>query len=47
VKVFIQEPKLSLEAIATEVLLLPFGENLEQQLSASFVELHVAEFVDA
>ena len=34
-------------AIATEVLLLPLGGDLEQQLGAALVQLHVAELVKA
>ena len=47
VKVLVQPPKDSLEAIATDVLLLAFGEDLEEQFGAAAVEFHVAEFVDA
>ena len=47
VKVLVQPLKDSLEAIATLVVLLAFGEDLEQQLGAAAVEFHVAELVDA
>ena len=47
VKVLVQPLKDSLEAMATLALLLPFGQDLEQQLGAAAVEFHVAEFVDA
>ncbi len=47
VKVLVQEPKLSLEAIATEFFSSLFRENLEQQFSAAAVQLHVTELVDA
>ena len=45
VKVLVQPEKASLEAIATADLLLPFGEDLEQQFGAAAVEFHVAELV--
>ena len=47
VKVLVQPENGSLEAIATLALLLPFGEDLEEQLGAAPVEFHVAELVDA
>ena len=47
VKVLVQPAKDSLEAIATEALLLAFGEDLEEEFGAAAVEFHVAELVDA
>lgn len=47
VNVFVQPENDSSEAMATEFLFLPFGQHLEKQLDASFVEFHVTEFVDA
>ena len=46
VKVFVQPENDSFEAIAMELFLLPFGEDLEEEFGASAVEFHVAEFVD-
>lgn len=45
VKVLVQPEKLSFEAIATELVFLPLGENLKQHFSAAPVQLHVAELV--
>lgn len=46
-KVLVQPPKDSLQAMATDVPFLAFGEDLEEQFSAAAVEFHVAELVDA
>ena len=47
VNVLVQPEKAWLLAIANAVLLLAFGEDLEQEFGAAAVEFHVAEFVDA
>lgn len=46
VKVLVQPPDDSLEAMATLLFFLPLGEDLEQQLGATLAELHVSQFVD-
>ena len=43
--VFVQPENDSFDAIATEFFSSPFGQNLEEQLSASLVEFHVTELV--
>ncbi|MFM9432832.1 hypothetical protein ACFDR8_003751 [Arthrobacter sp. MP_2.3] len=44
VKVLVQLEKDSLEAIAMEFFLLAFGEDLEEEFGAAFVQFHVAKF---
>ena len=45
VKVLVQPSEAFVGGDGDAVLFLPFGEDLEQQLGASFVEFHVSEFV--
>jgi hypothetical protein len=47
VKVLVQPLKLSLLAIATELVSSSLGQHLEQQLGPTPVQLHVAELVQA
>jgi hypothetical protein len=46
VKVSVQPEKETLEAIAMEFFSFAFGQDLEEQLGAAAVELHVAELVE-
>lgn len=47
VKGSVHDLKDSLEAKATAVLVLAFGQDLEEQFGAASVEFPAAEFVDA
>ena len=47
VKVLVQPEKRLVGGDRDGVLLLAFGQDLEQQLGAAAVEFHVAELVDA
>ena len=46
VKVSVQPEKDWLEANRDGVLLLPLGQDLEEELGAAAVEFHIAELVD-
>lgn len=46
VNVLVQPENDSLDAIATESFSSPFGQHLEEEFGAAFVEFHIAELVD-